>query len=147
MPSFGSHSKAELSTVDKKLQTLFGQVVIWFDCKISEGIRSLEKQQTYVAQGLSKTLHSKHLKGKAVDVYPHPIKMPRTLKPNDDGMVSIEQAKGYAKDLARFYYFGGFVLGIAKAMGISIRWGGDWDMDTEVNDQTFDDLPHFELED
>jgi len=30
-------------------------------------------------------------------------------------------------------------------MDISIRWGGDWNMDTYVKDQRFNDLPHFEL--
>ena len=44
-----------------------------------------------------------------------------------------------------FHYFGGFVLGIASQMGLKIRWGGDWDRDTEVKDNRFDDLPHFEI--
>ena len=30
-------------------------------------------------------------------------------------------------------------------MGLKIRWGGDWDMDTQVKDNNFDDLPHFEI--
>ena len=30
-------------------------------------------------------------------------------------------------------------------MGIPVRWGGDWDDDTEVKDTGFKDLPHFEL--
>jgi hypothetical protein len=30
-------------------------------------------------------------------------------------------------------------------MGIKIRWGGDWDMDTETKDNNFDDLVHFEI--
>ena len=29
--------------------------------------------------------------------------------------------------------------------GIPLRWGGDWDVDTELKDNDFDDLPHFEL--
>ena len=33
----------------------------------------------------------------------------------------------------------------AAYLGITnIHWGGDWDRDTEVNDQTFNDLAHFE---
>jgi len=32
-------------------------------------------------------------------------------------------------------------------MGIRLRWGGDWDGDTELDDNKFDDLPHFELDD
>jgi peptidoglycan L-alanyl-D-glutamate endopeptidase CwlK len=36
------------------------------------------------------------------------------------------------------------VLGIAQSMGINLRWGGDWDKDWEVQDNKFDDFPHFE---
>ena len=37
------------------------------------------------------------------------------------------------------------ILDTAKAMGIDLRWGGDWDRDTEVRDNSFDDLVHFEI--
>jgi len=30
-------------------------------------------------------------------------------------------------------------------MGVDLRWGGDWDGDTEVRDNGFDDLVHFEI--
>ena len=49
-------------------------------------------------------------------------------------------------DSHRFYHFAGFVLGIAAALNIRLRWGGDWDSDFDLRDQTFFDLPHFELE-
>jgi len=42
-------------------------------------------------------------------------------------------------------FLSGFVLGIAHMKGIKIRWGGDWDGDTKMNDQKFNDLVHFEL--
>ncbi len=47
-------------------------------------------------------------------------------------------------NLCRFYYFAGFVMGTAAAMGVRLRWGGDWDGDTELDDQKFRDLVHFE---
>ena len=40
-----------------------------------------------------------------------------------------------------------FNLGIAKSLGLNIRWGGDWDMDFQVMDNRFDDFPHFEIRD
>ena len=43
--------------------------------------------------------------------------------------------------------FAGFVLGLARGMGINLRWGGDWDQDFEVMDNRFDDFPHFEVRD
>lgn len=48
-------------------------------------------------------------------------------------------------DTDRFLVFGGFVLGTAREQGLVIRWGGDWDSDWNLRDQTFIDLPHFEL--
>ena len=60
----------------------------------------------------------------AVDVAPYPINW---------------------RDRDRFHYFAGYVLGIASQMGIKIRWGGDWDMDTQTKDNNFDDLVHFEI--
>ena len=49
------------------------------------------------------------------------------------------------KDRERFHLFAGFVLGIARSMDIKLRWGGDWNMNFEVDDNKFDDFPHFEL--
>ncbi len=49
------------------------------------------------------------------------------------------------KDKERFYHFAGRVSGIAQMLGIAIRWGGDWNGNNDLKDQTFYDLPHFEL--
>ena len=48
-------------------------------------------------------------------------------------------------DRERFHLFAGFVLGIAQSMEINIRWGGDWNKNFDVDDNQFDDFPHFEL--
>jgi peptidoglycan L-alanyl-D-glutamate endopeptidase CwlK len=48
-------------------------------------------------------------------------------------------------DRERFTLMAGVIMGIAHTMGIVLRWGGDWDRDTEVKDNHFDDLGHFEL--
>jgi hypothetical protein len=34
---------------------------------------------------------------------------------------------------------------VAEETGVDIRWGGDWDGDRSLEDQTFHDLPHFEV--
>ena len=49
------------------------------------------------------------------------------------------------EDRERFHLFAGYVLGVARGMGITLRWGGDWNMNFEVDDNKFDDFPHFEL--
>jgi hypothetical protein len=36
-------------------------------------------------------------------------------------------------------------MAIAAQMDVKLRWGGDWDQDTQVKDNNFDDLWHFEL--
>jgi len=39
----------------------------------------------------------------------------------------------------------GLMLAAAKEEGVKLRWGGNWDMDSEpITDQDFQDLVHFE---
>ena len=128
MPKFGKRSKAKLETCHPDLQRLFNEVIKHFDCSILQGERGEEEQNEYYRTGKSKLKfpQSKHNSSPslAVDVAPYPIDW---------------------NDKHRFYYFAGFVKGIAASMGITLRWGGDWDGDNDLNDQTFFDLPHFEL--
>ena len=99
-----------------------------FDCTILEGHRDQFRQAQMVTEGKSKTLwpHSKHntKPSLAADVAAYPIDW---------------------EDRERQTLFAGYVLATAKAMGITLRWGGDWDRDTEVRDNSFDDLVHFEI--
>ena len=128
MAKFGKTSKNRLETCEKDLQDLFNEVVKNFDCSVLEGHRGQEKQDKYFNEGKSKVKYpnGRHnaTPSKAVDVVPYPV--------NWD-------------DTARMYYFSGFVKGLAASMNINIRWGGDWDNDTQVQDTKFKDLPHFEL--
>ena len=54
-------------------------------------------------------------------------------------------------DRERFCLLAGIVLGIAKVLkdrGIiksDIRWGGDWNRNNITKDESFSDLPHFEI--
>ena len=130
MPRFSKKSLSKLETCDKRLQDLFLRVVKKFDCTIIEGHRSKDRQNKLFKEGKSKLKYpkGKHnaIPSRAVDVAPYPIDW---------------------NDRERFTYFAGYVLGIAYQMGLKIRWGGDWDMDTQVKDNNFDDLPHFEIRD
>lgn len=129
MPRFSQRSLKNLSTCDVRLQKLFNEVIKHWDCIILEGHRNEETQNLVFEQGLSKLRfpNSKHnkLPSKAVDVAPHPIDW------------------GNSK---RFILFAGFVLGIAQSMDIKIRWGGDWNRNKNPSDESFMDLPHFELD-
>ena len=130
MPTFSKRSKDNLATADERLQLLFNEVIKGFDCIVIEGHRSVERQNKLYKKGFSKldgiNKKSKHnySPSLAVDVVPYPIDW---------------------QDTNRMYYFGGYVKGVAERLGLKIRWGGDWDNDTKVNDHRFIDLPHFEL--
>ena len=130
MPKFGKSSKARLATCDNRLQQVFNEVIKTVDCSILEGHRSAERQDKLFEEGKTKVKYpnGRHNAdpSRAVDVAPYPIDW---------------------DDRERFHFFAGFVLGIAKSMGINLRWGGDWNQNFEVDDNQFDDFPHFELKD
>ena len=132
MPSFSQSSLDKLNSADPKLQMVMKEVIRHIDCTILCGHRGKEDQDHAVASGASKTPWptSKHnsTPSRAIDVAPYPIDWSN---------------KG--KVLARFYYLAGYIKSVADSMGVQLRWGGDWDGDIDFSDQTFDDLPHFEL--
>ena len=128
MSSFSEKSCSKLATCDPRLQRVFEAVVREFDCTILEGHRDQERQDRMVEEGKSQVRwpDGKHntVPSMAVDVTPYPIAW---------------------DDRERQTLFAGYVLATAKALGVELRWGGDWDRDTEVRDNRFDDLVHFEL--
>ena len=124
MPKFGKRSKDRLKGVNPKLVNILNELIKIMDVTIIEGLRTEARQNDLLAQGKSKTKYSKHLEGKAVDLAPYPIDW---------------------EDRERFHYMGGMLRGIAKQLNINIRWGGDWDSDGEIADNSFDDLVHVEL--
>lgn len=156
---YGARSLERLGTTVDPLQRLMKRVGENFPNTILEGERTVEQQEKNVAKGVSKTMNSKHVRSpaEAVDAAPDPLEWPQSGKLQSRiesvaGQLTDEQETEimalvgeYVKDVARWYYFGGFVLGTAEEMDIDIRWGGDWDGDRDLDDQSFDDLPHFEV--
>lgn len=128
MPKYSAKSLEKLNQCVPELQDVMNEVIKYFDITIVTGHRGREEQEEKFDKGLTKVHfpYSKHnsFPSKAVDIAPYPINF---------------------KDINRFYLAAGFILGIAKSKGISLRWGGDWDRDTEVKDNSFDDLMHFEV--
>ena len=128
MPKFGRKSRTRLATCDKQLQKLFNEVVKHFDCSVLVGFRGKDEQNSAYKNGYSKVKwpNGKHNSNPsfAVDVAPYPINW---------------------EDRERFIYFGGFVKGCAYQLDIPLRWGGDWNNDTSLADNEFDDLVHFEI--
>ena len=88
---------------------------------VVEGMRTLETQKKYVAQGKSQTLKSRHLIGQAVD-----------LAPVENGTIDWNNSKGQFDAVAEA------MKQAAKELGVKITWGGDW--------VRFVDKPHFQIE-
>ena len=128
MPKFSSRSKRNLRTCVPDLQVIFNEVVKAYDCTIIVGHRGLFEQNKAYQDRTSRLQwpESKHNRDPswAVDVAPYPI---------------------IWNDTNRFYHFAGYVFGIADQMQINLRWGGDWDMDRDLSDQTLMDLVHFDV--
>lgn len=119
-------SQKKLKSCHKDLQDLFNRADETFPFVITEGRRGHAKQLYLYSIGRTKVKKSKHNEkpSEAVDAYPAPLRW---------------------GDTKRMYYFAGLIKGLAESMKINIRWGGDWDSDTEILDNTFNDLGHFEL--
>lgn len=128
MPAFSKLSAERLATCDPRLQLVLNEVIKHFDCSVIFGHRTQAEQDQAVAEKRSKTPWptSKHnaQPSLAVDVVPCPIEW---------------------ADRERHHYFAGWVMAIAASKGITLRWGGDWNRDTQVRDNGFDDLVHFEI--
>ena len=126
MYKFGKRSRKRLKGVDARLVNVLNELIKIMDVTVIEGLRSAERQEELLAKGATKVKYSKHMEGKAVDICPYPIDW---------------------DDRDRFHYMGGMIRGIAKQLNVNVRWGGDWDSDGEVKDNSFDDLVHIEIKD
>ena len=128
MYKWGPRSLRQMQNIDPRLKKVLNEVIKYVDCSVIEGHRSEERQNKLFEEGKTKVRYpnGRHNSSpsRAVDVVPYPIDW---------------------DDRERFHLFAGFVIGIAKSMEINIRWGGDWNMNFEVDDNKFDDFPHFEL--
>ena len=90
------------------------------DFMVTEGLRTEARQKQLVAAGASKTMKSKHLVGKAVD-----------LAAVVDGQVRW--------DWPLYIKIATAMKRAAEIFNVKIVWGGDW--------ITFKDGPHFQIED
>lgn len=128
MPSFGTASRQRLDTCHRDLIGICELVIESYDFTVLEGHRSDERQEDLFRAGKSKLRagQSKHNSDPslAVDIAPWPIDW---------------------ADVRRFYFLQGMIKQAAAELGIEIRQGCDWDGDGSFSDQSFHDLPHFEL--
>jgi peptidoglycan L-alanyl-D-glutamate endopeptidase CwlK len=90
------------------------------DFVVTEGLRTKERQAQLLKAGATRTMNSKHIVGKAVD-----------LAAIVDGQVRWDWPL-YAK-------LADAMKRAAEILNVEIEWGGDW--------ITFKDGPHFQLKD
>jgi len=140
MYKFGKTSAKRLLTCHIDIQTIMNKAIenSPIDFGVAEGERSVERQKELFDAGLSKidgvTRKGKHnySPSLAVDIYPF-----------------INGAADWDNETLSF--LAGFIHGIASQLleegkiSHAIRWGGNFDMDGEILEQSFDDRPHFEL--
>ncbi|AYO86093.1 M15 family peptidase [Methylobacterium brachiatum] len=89
---------------------------------IHEGVRTMERQKEMVERGWSKTLNSKHLTGRAVDL-------------RADGDPAVGDL-----DTAKYTKINEAMKKAAEELKVPIQWGGD-------SFGKFKDVPHFQLPD
>lgn len=120
MPKFSTRSEEHLKGVHPDLVRLLREAIkdTPIDFRIIDGIRTPAEQKELVKKGASKTLRSRHLTGKAVDV------------------MALVNGKG-RWETALYVTIGAHVKAVARRLKIDITWGGDW--------KGFPDLGHFEL--
>jgi len=140
MPSFGKRSRGQLDTCNLQIETLMNEVVLTYDTSILEGHRVQELQDLYYEKGTSKLKYPdgnhNNKPSLAVDAQPYPF-----------------NPKG-PKAKIKLAHWAGYVMATFDRLkrespelydGYQLRWGGDWDSDGDLDDQTFDDYYHFEI--
>jgi len=133
MPAqWGTASTKVYATLDPRLRRIVDRVCSDVcDIRLLVGHRTKEEQELAFVTGRSKVRwpNSKHNSSPslAVDLTPTPVNF---------------KSKSLREELC---YIAGALTIIGIQEGVTIRWGGDWDMDGDLEDNSFDDLFHFEI--
>ena len=132
MRKWGRRSKEVYVTLDPTLQRVMDRVLSEVaDISLTSGHRGQEEQDNLFDNNKTTVRwpSSKHntIPSVAVDFQPHPYPS------------SEEKLWG------ALGYIAGRAMAIAKEEGIYLRWGGDWNQDGDLTNQSFDDLFHLEI--
>jgi len=151
MANYSSSSQSKLDTAHQDLQTVFREVIRIFDNTIVYGQRSQQLQFDLFKQGRKQNGNGKW---KIVDKSKVVTYCDGTINKSDHNLLPSNAVDAVPwpiewKNTDRMYYFAGHVKAIASVLQSqgrithAISWGGDWDNDTRVHDQTFMDLAHY----
>ena len=144
--NYGERSLKNLKNVHPVLQEIAEEAlrISPVDISIIHGWRGKEEQNRLYDEGKSKL---KYPQSK------HNHTVPNPQQPNSGQQVPMSLAIDFApylngiewNDTHAFAVIAGVMMSVAKRMGHTLRWGGDWDMDGRTTDQTFMDWGHVEL--
>lgn len=140
-----------LNTCHQDLVTLFLEVIQHFNCSIISGQRLPEEQFELFKQG-RRLIDSQWRKVGAVVTYKdgYDKKSRHNILPLSEAVDVVPWPIEW-KNVNRMRFFVGFTLGTARQLYASgvieheITSGMDWDNDTLLKDQRFNDIPHFQL--
>jgi len=168
MRKFGTQSLVIRGQLHKDLQKVLDLALEMSDVDFSlvDGIRPKERQWEYFMRGRVKgladgvqsfevgpnkenwTLVDPSRKATGIDGYK--VKGKHNYEPSKavDIQVYVPGKPSLAYEAHHIAYVAGVIMTVAKTLGISITWGGNWDGDGElIFDQNLVDQPHFELDD
>jgi peptidoglycan L-alanyl-D-glutamate endopeptidase CwlK len=129
---FGATSEAALRTVHPDVVRVLRRAIQYVDFTVLEGHRGQAAQNDAFARGDSKLRYpcGNHnaTPSDAADIAPFPVDWSNAVNARD-----------------RFVYLAGVVMCCAAMEGVRMRWGGDWNSNSDTRDEpTFRDFPHFE---
>jgi peptidoglycan LD-endopeptidase CwlK len=142
-----TRSTEQLATLHRSLRMVMEDALQLSDVpfQLVEGGRSIARQTELFQAGKSKINPAAY--PKYADLYKaakHIVGPGEPLSRAVDIICATSHDKRY--DYNHLCFIAGAVMAAARMRGVRMRWGGNWDGDTEIiSDQTFQDLVHFEL--
>lgn len=131
--SFTDAELRMLEQLDERLRLVVTLVNDITPVRVIETHRTPARQAALLKSGATKVARGKHntLPSMAIDMIPEAAM--------SGGAIQWSNAM-------EFGHFAGLVRGVAHCMQVPVRWGGDWDRDFDLDDNRFDDLVHFEID-
>jgi len=134
MNRYSDISSNRLATCHPDIRRMCMRVLKIFDHKVMCGWRGQVLQDRCYRLGMS-TLQWPDSKHNWVNMYGEPESLAVDLCPHPYAPWNGD----------RILFFAGKVTATAEHMGIDLRWGGDWNRDNVLINQTFNDRFHYEL--
>lgn len=131
MYTFSEHSLEQLNTCSGRLQEIVREAIKIIDFTVIIGYRNPEQQEEAFEAKKSKL----HWPNSAHNKFPS---LAVDLAPINKGKIDWTDVKAFA-------YLAGIMKTIAFQQGVDLIWGGDFNRDNVMNNDGFNDLPHFEI--